>query len=677
MQIPLYQQQTSVSGGAPLPRAEALPVSGAIGQGLTNAAQGLQQAGQGIAHQEVFEAKLLREQNEQDAKAWAGQAASDSYLKWQQNMKERQEAATGSAAGFTPGVMKDFDQYQTDTLAAAPTPQAKQFLQQHLTSLRTQIGSQAITFEANARVGERVKNVASAIDNWSNVVYTDPSKASTALATIEQTMPEVGPEARDKLLRAARETIPYYAASGTLERDAQAGNLAGIRATRQALEGKEGEVLDPAKRSALITKAYGYENGIEAAADRDREKAAREQQARENAGTEIFNKAFDLTSQGRYMSQEFIAQAAATVTGTAAEGPFRELVKSQSKVAGFASLPLPQQAAELERMRAAGSDPMVGVNPTEQAVQKQYDQIFTASQQAYKDNPWKAAQERGVLADAPTFPINDVPSALQVIAQRTKQSGPIEIAAGRKISPLQPDEAQKLGALVRNLPLDQQSSALGSIGAAVGDADRVSDLAKQMADKDKTLGIAMAYANAKTTSGRYASEWILRGERAIRDQVVKIDSMKESGWRAEIAKEIGDATLNQQVRQDWIDAAFLIKAGLTASGDVKDEIKNAVNLATGGIREQRDGTKIPLPYGMQENTFTDRIGAIKVPDLAPQTRDNLVYVGRQAVPLEQFVTQLPQASLVHAGQGKYNVRAGTGLVTVSPGGPRLTIEVKP
>lgn len=677
MQIPLYQQQTNVGGGLPSPRAEGTPVSPAIGQALSNVGQGLQQVDQGLTHQKIAEAHLLRQQEEQDAKVWAGNTLSSAQLQWQQTMRERQEAATGGAVGFAPQMLGDFDKYAQDTLQNAPTPVAKQYLQQHLTALRTQLGGQAINFEANARVGERVRTAASTIDNWSNVVYSDPSKAPAALAAIEQTMPEVGPEARDKLMKTARETIPYFAASGALERDAQSGNLAGIRDTRAMLEGKDGEVMDPAHRASLITKAYGYENGILAAADREREKAAREALARENAGTDVFNKAFDLWSQGRYFSQEFIGETSAIVAGTKMEAPFRELVKSQSKVAGFASLSLPQQAAELERMRAAGSTPEVGVSPTEQAVQQQYDKIFAASQQAYKDNPWQAAQARGVLTDLPTVPISDISTAQQLISQRMQRTGPVEIAAGRRVSPLQPEEAQQLGKIVRGLPPDQQASALAGIGASVGDADRVSDLARQMADKDKTLGIAMAYANSKTTSGRFASEWVLRGERAIKDQVVKIDGMKETGWRAEIAKEIGDATLNQQVRQDWIDAAFLIKAGLTADGNVKDDIKNAVNLATGGIREQRDGTKIPLPYGMQEDTFTNRIGTIKVPDLAPQTRDNLVYVGRQAVPLDQFITQLPQASLVHAGQGKYNVRAGSGLVTTSPGGPRLTIEVKP
>ena len=46
------------------------------------------------------------------------------------------------------------------------------------------------------------------------------------------------------------------------------------------------------------------------------------------------------------------------------------------------------------------------------------------------------------------------------------------------------------------------------------------------------------------------------------------------------------------------------------------------------------------------------------------------------MPLAQFVATLPKASLVHAGQGLYNVRAGSGVVTNSAG-KRITLTVNP
>lgn len=664
MQIPVYNQQINVSGGAPLPRADANPVSGAVGAGLTNAAQGLQEAGRGIAHEEVINAKLLREQEEQDAKAWAGNALSNAQLSWQQNMKDRQAAATGAASGFTPQLIGDFDKYTEETLGTAPTPMAKQYLQQHLSALRTQLGGQAINFEAGARLNERVKNVVGSIDNWSNVVYTDPSKVSQALASIEQTMPEVGPDARDKLIRTAKETIPYFAASGSLDRAGKSGDLVGVRAQRSWLESPEADVLDPQKRATLVTKAMSYENGILASQERAQAKAERDAEAREKLGTEYFNKAFDLNDKGVYMSQEFISEASVAVQGTTAEEPFRALVKNNMEGARFASMSLPQQQAELERMRAARANQTVGVNPTEESVYQQRVRVNQAAVQGYKENPWQAAQERSVIADAPRQPITDVNTGLAAIQQRMPLIRTVEAAADRKVSPLEPEQAQQLGNVIRKLPPEQQASALASIGIAIGDSDRVSDLARQMSDRDQTLGIAMAYSNAKTTMGRYTAELVLRGERAIKDGVVKVDQAKETGWKAEIAKEIGDATPNQKVRDQWVNAAFMIQAAIAAEGGSTD-IKQAVNLATGGIIT-KNGTKIPLPYGINESAFNDRLAGIRPVDLSAQTRDNLVYVGAQPVPLDQFVLQLPKSSLVHAGQGKYAVNAGGGLVKTGP-----------
>lgn len=487
--------------------------------------------------------------------------------------------------------------------------------------------------------------------------------------------PQAGwnPEQIGKAKQTFKEGATYNFANATLEGAAQTGNLGLVRAARSKIEGQEGEAIDPAKRTALITKAYAYENGILAANQRDAEKAAREQLARENAATDAYNKAFDLWASGRYFSQDFINELTTTATGTKMSGPVLELVKSQAAVAGFASKPLPQQAAELERMRAAGSDPGTGVSPIEQGVQNQLSKIYEASVQAYKENPWQAAQERGVIQDAPVIQLNNVQDAQQALAQRMQQIRQVEVAAGRKISPLQPQEAETIGRTVRALPPDQQSSALASFGALVGDADRVAALAQQIDRKDKVLGTAMMYANSQTTQGRYVSELILRGERALRDKAIIVDSAKETGWRGAIANEIGDAYPNQDVRDRMIDAAYYIQAGFSAEGGGTDTSR-AVRMAAGRIVE-RGGSKFPLPYGMEESEFDKRLKAIQPADMAEQAPGGKVFVGKSAVPIEQFIKSLPDAALVHAGQGLYNVRAGMGLVT-NQQGQRITIEVR-
>lgn len=470
-----------------------------------------------------------------------------------------------------------------------------------------------------------------------------------------------------------KENASFNFANATLEGAAQTGDKALVQAALDKIQGPDGEVIDPHKRTSLITKAYGYLNGIDAATQRDADRAQREQDARENKAVDAYNATFDLVSKGRYLSTEAINDLAETTAGTKMAAQAQELVKSQSKVAGFASLPLPQMRATVERMNAAGSDPSIGVTPQDQKVTEQFKSILTASEKAYADNPWQAAQERGVIKDAPTVQMNSIQDAQQVLAQRMSQIGQVEIAAGRKVSPLQPEEASQIARVIRMLPPDQQSSALASIGTIVPDSDRLAALAKQMHDKDNTLGLAMMLAGDRTTEGRYSSELLLRGDRAIKDKAIMMDTAKETGWRGSIANLVGDAFPNQEVRQQVIDSAYLINAGIVAGGGSSDPAR-ALRLTVGSIVE-RNGVKVPLPRGMEEGDFEKRLKAITPADIAAQTTDK-VYVGTQSIPVADFVKQLPNAALISAGQGRYNVKAGGTLVTNSQG-QRITIRIAP
>jgi hypothetical protein len=213
MQIPLYNQQINVGGGQPLPRAEPLQVSGAMGAAISNVAQAGESLEAGMMIRQKTNERLLAEQQEQDAKTWAGKTLSDAHLQWQQTMADRQASATGGAAGFTPQMLNDFDDYTKKTLENAPTPLARRFLQTSLDSLRTSIGSQAITFEAQARLGDRINTQTNSINNWANVVFNDPSQYDAAMNAVQQTMPEVGPEHTNRLLDFAKKTLAYAAAT--------------------------------------------------------------------------------------------------------------------------------------------------------------------------------------------------------------------------------------------------------------------------------------------------------------------------------------------------------------------------------------------------------------------------------------------------------------------------------
>lgn len=666
--IPQYQQRSAPALEQPAARAPMAAVEDNSAQALASVGNALQRVGD-----------VVKQQDAEDARAWVSKASSTDVVKWQDRLTQLKEAAQPGAPDFTPNLLKEYDDYRQQALANAPDDTTRRFYGMQLDQLRQTLGTQAVHWEAGQREAHRVNQYTDAAEADATAIARDPSLYGERRAALMAVLNTSGmnPETKSKLQVKAEQTLAYAAGSRMVV-DNPAATLAVLQRKPDdpVPDGYEWvSRLDGSKIVPLITKAQGYVHAQEAARLRAQQQVERDQLARENAATDAYNSAFDLASKGRYFSTEFISSTADTVAGTAMEKPFRELVQAQSQVAGFAGLSLPQQQAVLERQRAAGSDPNVGVSPIEQKVYEQQKKIFEASTEAYKENPWQAAQERGVIQDAPVMQVGTIQDAEALIAKRMGTINQVEIAAGRRISPLQPAEAEQIGRTVRALPPDQQASALASFGQLIGDPDRLAQVAKQIGDKDNVLGVAMSYANAKTTLGRYTSELILRGERALKDNAVTIDSHKETGWKGEIAKTIGDAIPDQNLDRASKQAAYLIMAGIAASGDTPD-VKRAVGMAIGNIVDQRDGSKVPLPYGMKEDTFRDKIKSMTPTDLVAQGAvGGTVYVGKQPVPLETFVKQLPDASLMHAGQGRYAVKAGSGLVTLSPGGKPLIIRV--
>jgi len=640
--------------------------NGAVGDALGNVSRALNGAVQDMQHVELQRQRaqaglgLATATNKgHDLADEIGRDVTDGKLPAAQAVPEFRRRM----GEFTGEITKDFTVDQRTVIDEHLTKSNGQ-LERHLNGIaiaRTQSETGANLLGMSEQFQRAaMRDLPGAIKQWDSAVDTmgpaagwDPAKIASAKQSF-------------------KESASYNFADATLEGAAQTGNADLVRAAREKIEGPDGEILDPARRTALITKAYGYEQGIAAAAVREAERAKREQEARENKARDALKDARDLVLNGRYMSTDYISEISALTAGTSAAPAVQELVRSQAAVAGFASLPLSQQTALIEQRRAAGSTPGAGVSPDQEKVTDNMERIMEAGKKAYAENPWTAAQERGVIPRAPAAPMNDIPGAMAVLAERMKQISTVEAAAEQKVSPLQPQEAETIGRLVQALPPDQQSSALAGLGKMIGDGDRLAALARQIDAKDKVLATAMMIGDLSTTQGRYVSELVIKGARAIKDKAILIDEHKETGWRGAIAKEIGDAFPNQEVRDRMIDAAYYVQAGFAAEGSGNDTSR-AIRLVAGRIVDH-NGSKIPLPRGMEEGDFDKRISAIRPADLAAQAPGGQVFVGKTAVPIEQFVKSLPDAALVHAGQGRYNIRAGMGLVTNSQG-KRIMIEV--
>ncbi len=207
--IPIYEQQTHASGQLSV-SANADSFGGGTAQALGSVAAGIADVG-------VQRDRILREQDEKDARAWSGSALSKATLDWTETLQKQKEDAPPGAPGFTPKVLAEFDTYSSKLIDSAPTKTAKEFVRQHMTAMRTSIGEQAIRFEGEARVGQRVDNAQSAIENAAKVVAQDPGQFAKMEVLLKETRPDVGPAMASKLDDQARKSLVQAAAASHIQ----------------------------------------------------------------------------------------------------------------------------------------------------------------------------------------------------------------------------------------------------------------------------------------------------------------------------------------------------------------------------------------------------------------------------------------------------------------------------
>jgi len=527
------------------------------------------------------------------------------------------------------------------------------------------------TFRGQER-SETAATISSTSEQLQRLATTDPEGAlNRHAALIDQLGGSAGLDSAQqaKAKQAFREGVAATGVGGMAAAAYQQGDAEKLASINARLAGPEGDMLDPNKKTQLSNQIFGWEQSIRARQEAAADKAERQGLKQYNEGVTVLGKYQDVVAGGALLSAGAIQEITTATTGTGLEPQVQKLLAGQMEGARFANQPVQQRQATIDRLRAKRSDPAQGVDAEDIRQLNRFEQMDSSLRKRVDDgDAWAAYGDAGGQS-FPTVKLDSPQKAVEIFTQRMKDIGDVETWAGKKVSPLQPSEAEAFGKMLRALQPDQAASMLGQIGSVVGNADRVSAISTQIGDKDKVMGMAMLFANAKTSMGRNTSELILRGDQAIRDKVVKPDGMVETGWRASISKQVRGAYANQEVETNLIDAAFRIAAA--TDGDVD----RAVRLATGGIVE-RNGQKIPLPYGIDEKRFEKAIEIMTPANFADQAPGGRVVVGGVTLPLADFVKTLPDARLVHAGQGVYNVRAGNTLVT-NERGQRINVKVQP
>ena len=409
--------------------------------------------------------------------------------------------------------------------------------------------------------------------------------------------------------------------------------------------------LDPDRRASLIANADAAVLRAQERARIEAERMAREQERTFQGAAAIFE-------SGRAFSLEYGDQVLSRLKGSPYESAVREMIKAGPQNVAAATMPLAVQRAQVDGLIAKANSE--GTNPALNKEIERRQKVLQAAERDVRDDPLGAANERGIVPALRPLNVADLASLPGALAERTQAAQMAATWAAQPVSPLRPQEAEQLARTLAVLPPEQKAGALATIGAALNDRDQITALAKQIDAKDKHLATAMMYATTKTSAGRYVSEIILRGQQAQRDGKVKEDRAKETGWRAAIANEIGNAYPNEELRARMIDAAYAVQVGLASEGD--PDVRRAVRLATGGVMTQADDSKVPLPYGWTERELRNGLRNYPATKLPAELR-----AGPAALTREQLIEQLPNALLVHAGQGRYAIRAGSGFVTDQTG----------
>ncbi len=495
-----------------------------------------------------------------------------------------------------------------------------------------------------------------------------------ALAEYETLLDNLGPAAGygpddiAKQKQGFRENTAFTQAFSLVR--GSSGSVAEVRKAREALAGDAFADVDPQRRAALDAQLDGYETNLLQRQAIAEQRAAAKAEAHLNRARAAFESSQARTDAGIPDSDEQVAITTQALAGTPFLDTYRALQAQAREVGGAGAQPIAVQQAQLDQVNA-----QIAQRGASDALIKRRDslqRVLDASQRDYKDDALRAGLQRGVIDALPPIDISSMDSAIRTVGQRLQAAQIVQTRAGRPVSPLTNDEAETLGSTINALPVQQRATALATLGRSIG-PQAAAGLAAQIDKKDKALALALQFGTASTTEGRTTAEIILRGQQALKDKTVKPETPAVDGWKAKIAMEVDGVYRNQKQADDVKEAAFLIMSGLQSEGT--GNVKQAVNLAAGGRIVERNGAKIPLPAGVDEDAFDAKLRSLTSSNFANQVQGNEVRVGGQPVPLDAFVQSLPDAQLINAGRGRYNVLHGGRVVTNAAGMP-ITITAK-
>lgn len=214
--IPVYQQGVSARQGlGPGPTGNR-PIAVGGGAVLGQVAGDLAQVGANLQ-------TTLERKDREDAAAWSAEQLGNARLHWTQQQIDREQNAPAGAKDYTGTLTKDFDSYADNLLMSAPNDEARGYLRERLTAMKTDIVGRGMQFEARSRLNDRIDKIGKGIDQSRIAVDLDPSQFQSALAENIATLDalDIPEQSKVKLRDKAVQDISFAAVSSRLRSQPQ------------------------------------------------------------------------------------------------------------------------------------------------------------------------------------------------------------------------------------------------------------------------------------------------------------------------------------------------------------------------------------------------------------------------------------------------------------------------
>ena len=165
---------------------------------------------------------LQKERDRYNDRTAAANAAADLAVTTVKGVQSAKENAAPDAAGFTDGVLHDFDNTVGEFQKGyADRPGVSEALAPHIRDLRLHLAESSVLWEAQQRAKFRVDSVRQNTDKQAAVVEADPTQYEIAGKSLMGSINESGfePETRLEAARYVDQTLPLAAARGLVRQD--------------------------------------------------------------------------------------------------------------------------------------------------------------------------------------------------------------------------------------------------------------------------------------------------------------------------------------------------------------------------------------------------------------------------------------------------------------------------